>query len=209
MKRALDLIASVLGLLILGPVLALVALAIRVCDGAPVFFGQMRVGQNGRPFRMWKFRSMRVSNTGPAITVGGDARITPIGRVLRKTKLDEFPQLWNVLKGEMSLVGPRPEVERYTRLYPPALQPVLRLKPGITDPASFAAYDEEQMLARAADPEQYYVSTLMPEKIRINLEYAERRSLASDVLVIVATVAKPLGVHVNIFARLRLTPPSF
>lgn len=207
MKRALDFTAAGLGLLVLSPVLLLVALVIKLTDGGPVFFRQERVGRGGRPFRMWKFRSMRVDNAGAKITVSGDSRITPIGRRLRASKLDELPQLWNVVRGDMSLVGPRPEVEEYVKLYTPEQRRVLDARPGITDPASFAFYDESALLARVADPHRYYVEHLMPEKIRINLEYADRRSMAGDLYLIVATVAKPL-VKLDVFGHLGLRAPE-
>ncbi|MGE3681517.1 MAG: sugar transferase [Bdellovibrionales bacterium] len=210
MKRVLDFVSAAAGLLLLSPLFAVIALLIKLSDRGPVFYGQIRIGQGGRPFRMWKFRSMRprADREGPAITVGGDSRITPIGRLLRRTKMDELPQLWNVLKGEMSLVGPRPEVETYVRLYTDGQREVLRLRPGITDPASFAFFDESELLASVPDPEAYYMRVLVPEKIRINLEYAARRSLFSDLLLIFATVAKPLGIHIDIFSSLQLRPPK-
>lgn len=159
---------------------------------------------------MLKFRSMRplADRQGPSLTIGADNRITPVGRILRKTKLDEFPQLWNVLLGQMSLVGPRPEVEKYTSLYKPEDQKVLNLVPGVTDPASFAFFDESELLAQKADPEKFYVEVLMAEKIRINLEYANKRSFATDLMVILLTVLKPLGVNVDLFSLLRLSPPK-
>lgn len=210
MKRLFDLVSAFFGLILLSPLLILVALAIKLTSPGPVLFGQVRVGLGGRPFRMWKFRSMRPDSeaTGPSITIGDDKRITAIGRLIRKTKMDELPQLWNVLTGEMSLVGPRPEVEKYTRLYSDEHRRVLDLKPGITDPASFAFYNESEVLAHAADPEAYYVERVMLEKIRINLEYARKRNFLSDLVVILGTVARPLGVRINMFSLLKLTPPS-
>ena len=151
---------------------------------------------------------MTVANEGAGITVGADLRITPLGRILRKTKMDEFPQLWNVIRGEMSLVGPRPEIESYVALYKPEQRAVLEMRPGITDPASFAFYDESALLARQSDPHRFYEDVLIGEKIRINLEYAARRNFAKDVFLIVATVLKPLGVHVDVFKILGLTPPD-
>lgn len=209
MKRLFDFMASLLGLIVLFPFLVPVAIAIKLSDFGPVFFPQKRIGQKGNPFRMWKFRSMRplADKQGPALTIGADNRITPIGKILRKTKIDELPQLWNVICGDMSLVGPRPEVEKYTSLYSPAQQKVLEIKPGITDPASFAFYDEAAILAQKPDPEAYYTSVLMAEKIRINLDYAARRSLLSDLTVIVFTLLKPFGIKANLFAILRIEPP--
>ncbi|MBX3021229.1 MAG: sugar transferase [Bdellovibrionales bacterium] len=210
MKRIFDFMAALLGLIILFPLFLISAIAVKLGDGGPVFFGQWRTGLGGKPFRMWKFRSMRVQpdSLGPAITIGTDSRITAMGHFLRKTKLDELPQLWNVLLGEMSFVGPRPEVQRYTDKYSPVQKRVLQLLPGITDPASFAFYNEAEILGGVNDPEAYYLQTLMPEKIRINLEYAEKSGMVSDLVVIVLTVLRPLGIRINLFSMLRLTPPS-
>jgi lipopolysaccharide/colanic/teichoic acid biosynthesis glycosyltransferase len=159
-----------------------------------VFFRQERIGEGGRPFRIWKFRSMRAmsAHDGRLITVAGDPRITPIGRRLRAGKLDELPQLLNVLAGEMTLVGPRPEVGRYVALYTPAQAQVLALRPGITDPASLAFIDEERRLAGAAEPERAYVEAIMPQKIALNLAYAAHASIWSDALVIARTVMRVL-----------------
>ncbi|HEX2203616.1 MAG TPA: sugar transferase, partial [Longimicrobium sp.] len=163
-------------------------------DRGPVFFRQERVGKDGKPFRMWKFRTMRVDaeKVGPQLTVGADPRITRVGRWLRKTKVDELPQLLNVLSGEMSLVGPRPEVPRYVAMYTPEQRRVLSLMPGITDPASIRYRDESAVLAEADDPERTYVEEVMPEKIRLNLDYAARSSVLSDTAVILKTIL-PIG----------------
>lgn len=187
-KRLFDVTASLLGLAVLSPVLAAIAVAVRR-DGGPVFFRQQRIGRGGAVFRIWKFRTMVVDadRMGSLVTVGGDPRITAVGRFLRRHKLDELPQLLNVVLGEMSLVGPRPEVERYVRLYTPAQRRVLELTPGITDPASIAFRDEERILAGAADPERFYIDEVMPAKIRVNLAYAARATLARDVGVILTT----------------------
>lgn len=188
-KRAFDLFWTVPGLLVLAPLFLLVAVWILLDDGGPVFFQQERVGLGGRPFRMWKFRTMVVDaeKLGRQITVGRDPRITRVGYQLRKFKLDELPQLLNVLKGEMSLVGPRPEVSRYVGLYTEEQRCVLDLIPGITDPASIQYRDESLLLAQAVDPEQFYVTIVMPDKIRINLKYAERATVWSDFGVILQT----------------------
>lgn len=191
-KRLVDVLLSVGALAALAPVLAVAALAIKLDDGGPVFFRQERVGQQGRPFRIWKFRSMRAGPRDGArlVTVAGDPRITRSGRWLRRSKLDEVPQLLNVLAGEMTLVGPRPEVGRYVARYTGAQAQVLALRPGITDPASIAFIDEEERLAAAADPERTYVETIMPAKIAINLAYAERANLWRDAMVIARTVGR-------------------
>ena len=183
-----------LGLILLAPLLLLVALAIKWDDGGPVLFRQVRIGQNGIPFGMWKFRSMVVdaARRGGELTVAGDPRITRVGGFLRQHKIDELPQLLNVLVGDMALVGPRPEVPHYVAAYRPEQREVLRLKPGITDPASLQYHDEAGLLAQCADPEAFYVRELMPEKIRLNLAYARQASLASDLMVILRTVAELL-----------------
>lgn len=189
-KRAFDLFWSVLGLVVLSPLLLLVALLVKAEDGGPVFFRQVRVGRGGRPFRIWKFRTMVVDaeHRGRALTVGADTRITRIGRHLRSTKLDEFPQLLNVVAGEMSLVGPRPEVPRYVERYTEAQRAILGLRPGITDLASIKYRHESELLGQAEDPEAIYVNEVLPDKIRINLAYAAKAGVGSDFLVILATL---------------------
>ncbi|MBE3550226.1 MAG: glycosyltransferase [Brockia lithotrophica] len=188
-KRLFDLFWSALGLLLLFPVFLGIALAIKFDDGGPVFFRQRRIGYRGRPFAMWKFRTMVVDaeQKGGLLTVGRDPRVTRVGYWLRKTKLDELPQLWNVLKGEMSLVGPRPEVPQYVALYTEEQRRVLELVPGITDPASIRFRHENELLAQSPDPERTYVEVVMPEKIRLNLEYARRATVWSDFAVILQT----------------------
>lgn len=188
-KRAFDLCWTVPGLLLLSPLLAVVAVLVLVRDGRPVFFRQERIGRGGRPFRIWKFRTMAAgSATGGALTVAGDARVTRTGRWLRALKLDELPQLFNVLAGEMSLVGPRPEVPRFVDQYTPAQRLVLDAPPGITDPACLRFRHEGELLARARDPERVYVTEIMPEKLRLNLEYATRATRWTDFVVIVRTL---------------------
>jgi lipopolysaccharide/colanic/teichoic acid biosynthesis glycosyltransferase len=189
-KRAFDLFWSLLGLVLLCPLLVLVALLVKLEGGGPVFFRQVRVGRGGRPFRIWKFRTMVVDaeQQGRSITVGRDPRITRIGAILRDTKLDEIPQLLNVVAGEMSLVGPRPEVPRYVALYTEAQRAILALRPGITDLASIKYRNESELLAGAANPDEAYVQVILPDKVRINLSYAARASIWSDFLVILATL---------------------
>jgi lipopolysaccharide/colanic/teichoic acid biosynthesis glycosyltransferase len=157
----------------------------------PVFFRQVRVGRYGKPFRIYKYRTMVVDaeRAGGQITPNNDNRITPLGHKLRKTKLDELPQLFNVLRGEMSLVGPRPEVPRYVEMYTPEQRRVLDLPPGITDPASIRYKDEGEVLAASQNPEETYVQEIMPEKIRLNLEYAERATILTDIGIIFRTLA--------------------
>lgn len=191
-KRLFDLVASIFGIIVLSPIFLLVALLIKVDDGGPVFFRQERIGYRGKPFYIWKFRSMVVNapKLGGALTVGRDPRITRVGYWLRKLKLDELPQLFNVLLGEMSLVGPRPEVAKYVALYTPEQRKVLELMPGITDPASIRYCTENEVLAQASDPERTYIEEIMPEKIRLNLGYAARANLLSDCLIIAQTLIK-------------------
>jgi lipopolysaccharide/colanic/teichoic acid biosynthesis glycosyltransferase len=183
------------GLVVLAPVLALVAVAVKLDDGGPVLFLQERVGWRGRPFRMWKFRTMRNDPQagGTPLTVGRDPRITRVGAFLRRSRLDELPQLVNVVLGHMVLVGPRPEVPRYVARYTPEQRRVLQLVPGITDLASIVFREEATLLARAADPEAAYVHLVVPEKIRINLAYAARAGFVADVRVILNTLAALLG----------------
>lgn len=190
-KRAFDVAASAAGLVLLSPLFLLVAAAVKLGSAGPVFFRQERVGQGGVPFRIWKFRTMvaDAERRGGALTVGEDPRINAVGRFLRRTKLDELPQLLNVLAGEMSLVGPRPEVPRYVAGYTDAQRRVLDLVPGVTDPASLEYRDEARLLAGHADPERAYVEEIAPHKIRLNLEYAARATRWSDLVIIVKTVA--------------------
>ena len=190
-KRLFDLLGAGIGLVLLAPVLAAVAIWIKLDSAGPVFFRQQRIGRHGAPFRIHKFRTMRVDapTLGPEITVGADPRITRAGRTLRATKLDELPQLLDVLAGSMSLVGPRPEVPRYVALYPAALRDkVLSVRPGITDPASIAYRDESAVLACAADPERAYVEQVMPAKLAHAARYVEQRSLWGDLQLILATL---------------------
>ncbi len=191
-KRALDLVASLFGLAILAIPLGVVAAAILMDGGRPVFFRQTRVGLNGRPFLLLKFRTMVVdAEAAGKLSVGDDSRITRVGRVLRRYKLDELPQFVNVLKGEMSLVGPRPEVPEYAHVYPEQAR-VWSVRPGITDPTSIDLYDESEILAEAANPERYYVDVLLPRKTRQYLDYVDSRSFLGDIGIIVRTVGRVL-----------------
>lgn len=193
-KRAFDLLLATLALLLLSPLLLAVALVIKLDSPGPVFFRQERVGRHGVPFRIHKFRTMREGAAGLAITVGADPRITKAGAFLRRTRIDEMPQLIDVLQGTMSLVGPRPEVPRYVAFYPPALRArALAVRPGITDPASLDFIDEAALLAAAADPEREYIERILPLKVQRQAEYAERASLATDIAVLLRTVAVLLG----------------
>lgn len=191
-KRFFDIAFSVLGLAICTPLFVLIGLAIKLDDGRRVFFCQERIGRYGKPFLMWKFRSMveNAPTLGGELTVGRDPRITRVGYRLRQTKLDELPQLINVLAGQMSFVGPRPEVARYVALYNPEQRKVLELVPGITDPASVVYRNESDLLASSPAPEQLYVERIMPDKIRINIEYASGATAWSDLRVIALTFAR-------------------
>jgi len=189
-KRLFDLLWTVVGLALLWPVFVVLSLIIALGDGGPVLYRQARVGKGGRVFRMLKFRTMVVDadKAGSLLTVGRDPRTTPVGRWIRRLKLDELPQLWNVLRGEMSLVGPRPEVPRYVALYTAEQWRVLDLIPGITDRASIKYRDESELLARASDPQTVYVSQILPDKIRLNLEYAAHATVWTDFLVVLSTL---------------------
>ncbi|HIR94534.1 MAG TPA: sugar transferase [Candidatus Coprenecus stercorigallinarum] len=189
MKRIFDVTASGLGLLLLSPLFLIVAIWIRLDSPGPVFYRQTRVGRYNKDFRLLKFRSMRVgSDKKGLITVGGrDPRVTRSGYYIRKYKLDELPQLINVFKGDMSLVGPRPEVRKYVDLYTPEQLHVLDVRPGITDMASIRYRNENELLEQAADPEQFYRDTVMQDKLRINLEYVSDHSFFKDIKIILMT----------------------
>ena len=190
-KRAMDIVLSTAALAVLWPLLLLIALAVVIDDPGPVFYRQVRIGRGGKPFRIFKFRSMvtDADKKGLAITVGRDSRITRVGAILRKTKLDELAQLLNVLAGQMSFVGPRPEVERYVRLYTPYQRQVLLVRPGITDYASIAYRNENDLLAGAEDPEKMYIEQIMPDKIELNMKYLREISPLADIKLILKTVA--------------------
>lgn len=189
MKRLFDIIASGLGLLILSPLFLVVAVWVKLDSPGPVFYKQIRVGRNNKDFFLYKFRSMRVgSDKKGLITIGGhDPRVTRSGYYIRKYKLDEFPQLINVFKGDMSLVGPRPEVRKYVDLYTPEQMHVLDVRPGITDLASIRYRNENELLEHASDPEQYYRDVVMQDKLRINLEYVRNHSFLGDIRLIFNT----------------------
>lgn len=181
--------ASLFGLIILSPVLIVVGILIRVkMPGGSVIFKQKRVGQHGRLFTMYKFRSMTVAHSGSSVSVKGENRITPLGAILRKYKLDELPELWNVLIGDMSLVGPRPDVPGYADKLEGEDRRILLLKPGITGPASLKYRNEEELLAEQEDPQKYNDEVLFPDKVRINIEYLDNWSFWNDVKIIINTV---------------------
>ena len=189
MKRVFDVIASACGLLVLSPIFIIMALWIKLDSEGPVFYRQVRVGKNNKDFRIFKFRSMRVgSDKGSLVTIGGrDPRITNSGYFIRKYKFDEFPQLINVFMGDMSLVGPRPEVRHYVNYWTDKQMQVLNVCPGITDPASIKFRNENELMEKAEDPEDYYINVIMQEKIRLYLEYVENASFWYDIKLIFQT----------------------
>ena len=192
MTRFFDLLFSFLGLILLIPVFLIIAIFILADSGTPVFFRQWRVGRGNRDFFLLKFRTMRSgAELGGSLTVGSsDSRITHTGLFLRKYKLDELPQLFNVLKGDMSLVGPRPEVRKYVDLYTPEQLNVLQLRPGITDYASLEYFSENELLGKAADPEQTYIREIMPAKLALNRRYIENPGLGNYFLILIKTMRR-------------------
>lgn len=195
-KRAIDLGVAVAGIALLSPVILGLGIVIRLSSGPPVLFVQERVGRGGRHFSICKFRTMRVDHDGGTVSASGDARVTRIGRHLRKLKLDELPQLWNVIRGDMSLVGPRPEVPEYVARWPASDRDIiLSVRPGITDPASLFLRNEGEMLARVSDPERYYVDVLLPYKCTIYRQYVESRSCSGDLGLVMKTAWTLMGLR--------------
>jgi lipopolysaccharide/colanic/teichoic acid biosynthesis glycosyltransferase len=185
---AFEFIIAAVGLLLLLPIVALVSLAILLADGRPVFFMQTRVGRGGRRFQIVKFRSMKTGLKGARITADSDDRVTRVGRILRSYKLDELPQLWNVVKGEMAIVGPRPEVPTFVDLNDPRWQAVLSVKPGITDLATLVFRNEEDVLAKADDTEDYYRRVLLPSKLQLNQHYLQTATVWTNLRIIFLTL---------------------
>lgn len=190
MKRIFDFVIALSGLILLFPLFLLVGILIYFTDGWPVIFKQKRIGKNRTPFQFFKFRSMRVSGSGQTeeFGAGDSSRVTPFGKFLRRTKLDELPQLINVVKGDMSLVGPRPEVGKWVNVYPERWAKVLSVRPGITDHAALAFRHEEDILAKAADPEKTYREVLLPQKLDLYEAYVDQHSLASDMVLVLKTI---------------------
>lgn len=189
LKYIFDRLAALVGLLVLWPVLAVVAVCVRVkMPGGPVIFRQRRVGKDGRLFTMYKFRSMTVGHGGSSVSVAGESRITPLGAKLRRYKLDELPELWNVLCGDMSFVGPRPDVPGYADRLTGDDREMLRLRPGITGPGSMKYRDEEELLAAQPDPQRYNDEVIFPDKVRLNRYYLHHYSFLTDIRMIVCTV---------------------
>ena len=192
LKRCVDIALSSLALVLLGPVLAVGVLAVWLESGSPVLFRQERVGLRFRRFQILKVRTMRVQNSGPTVTVAGDARVTRVGRFLRRTKLDEIPQFWNVLRSQMSIVGPRPEVPQYVELFKDRYHRILTVRPGITDPASIRFRNEEEVLSRTVDPLKEYAERILPTKLDLADEYVRHRSFVGDLGILIRTAVVTL-----------------
>jgi len=191
LKRAFDILASLCGLLILWPVFLIIAVLIKLDSTGPVFFRQERVGRNGKIFKIHKFRTMKADaeKEGLQITAGADKRITGVGSFLRKYKIDELPQLMDVVAGDMSLVGPRPEVPEYVAYYPPGVRvKVLSIRPGITDPASIAFRDENEILDRTNNPQKVYIEEILPVKLKYYIDYVDNASFLFDLKIIFKTL---------------------
>lgn len=194
LKRVFDIVASFCGIIILFPLIIIVSILIKITSKGPVLFKQVRVTKNGKLFKIYKFRTMRENSEGnKQITVGKDNRITGIGHILRKTKLDELPQLFNVLKGEMSLVGPRPEVPKYVDLYTDEQREILKVPAGITDYASIYFSNESELLGEVENPEEFYIKKIMPYKIELNKKYINEIGIMTDIKIIILTILKILG----------------
>lgn len=189
-KRVLDALISAFGIVVFSPLIIITAVAIRIVDGPPVLFRQRRVGLHGELFHIRKFRTMRPGGNGPQLSSANTSRITPVGRTLRKWKIDELPQLFDVLEGKMSLVGPRPEVPEYVSRWPSAdREIILSVRPGITDPASIVYRNEAELLAAAEDAEAFYLEKLLPAKVATYVEYVESRSILGDMKILGQTLA--------------------
>jgi lipopolysaccharide/colanic/teichoic acid biosynthesis glycosyltransferase len=197
LKRSFDFLAAAAATLVLAMPMLLIAFLVKLTSPGPVLFLQERIGRGGRPFNIFKFRSMIADapQQGSQITAGEDPRITRVGGLLRKTKLDELPQLFNVLRGDMSLVGPRPEVPKYVELFREDYAEILRVRPGVTDLASLRYYDEATILGQASDPEKEYIERVLPEKIKFAKEYVHKQSFFLDLKIIFVTVFRLAGFH--------------
>ena len=212
MKRGVDIIASFCGLLLLSPLFLMVALAIKTDSRGPVFFRQERIGKGFRPFWIYKFRTMvqDAPQRGGTLTAGGDPRITRVGKILRQTKIDELAQLINVHRGDMSLVGPRPEVRRYVELFRKNYEIILTVRPGITDLASLKYRDESALLSRSTNPEEMYVRHILPDKLWLAEEYIRRSSLAFDMVLIFKTLGKLMVTRNSTQdGHLETSPPAY
>lgn len=186
--RAAEVSLCALALIVLSPLLLILGIAIWATDGFPILFRQVRVGRAGKPFELLKLRSMRKDNAGLQVTSAGDPRITPIGRILRRYKLDEIPQLWNVVRGDMAVVGPRPEVPRYVDPQDPLWRAILQYRPGITDVPTLVYRNEEEILASSSQPERFYREVILPDKLALNLAYGRRASAWQDLRLVMLSV---------------------
>jgi lipopolysaccharide/colanic/teichoic acid biosynthesis glycosyltransferase len=195
LKRLFDIVFSAVLILLLSPVIIVLGLLVVWADGFPALFIQQRVGRYGKPFRMYKFRSMRTQKGTEkgSFDAGDNSRVTPIGRFMRKTKLDELPQLFNVLKGDMSVVGPRPEVQKWVDVYPQRWQNVLSVRPGITDNASIQFRNEEEILAQSSNPQLTYQNDILPQKLSLYEQYVRNAGLGTDIKIIVKTLVAVLS----------------
>jgi lipopolysaccharide/colanic/teichoic acid biosynthesis glycosyltransferase len=212
LKRSFDLVVSAVGLLLLAFPFAVIALAIKLCSTGPVFYRQQRIGRGGRPFCLYKFRTMHVRGDGPLITVEGDPRITRVGRALRRWKLDELPQLWNVLRGDMSIVGPRPEVEQLVRYYTLEQRRLLEQTPGLAGLSQLVYPYEADVLQEYSNPEEVYRQYLMPKKLSVDLEYERHRTFWSDLLllaeiILLSLLGKSYRIDRNFYIPLEKGPP--
>lgn len=187
-KRIFDLVSSFFGLIIISPVIIIISVIIKIFMPGPIFFRQWRTGKDGKIFAIVKFRTMIINNGGSTTSVLGDSRITPLGALLRKYKLDELPELWNVLRGDMSLVGPRPDLPEFTQRLTGEDRLILKLRPGITGPASLKYSYEEKLLSEVDNPQKYTDEVIWPDKVRINLDYYYNRSLWGDIKLIINTL---------------------
>lgn len=186
--RFLEIVIAFGGLILLSPILLIVAVLVKITSPGPIFFCQKRVGLNGKEFTLYKFRTMKVQQSGPLVTAASDDRITKIGRILRKTKFDELPELWNIMLGDMSFVGPRPEVPQLVDLNDLKWQKILTVRPGITDPVTLRLRNEEDLLARETDKEKFYHDTLQPYKLQGYVNFVDKKSFKTDVIIIFKTL---------------------
>jgi lipopolysaccharide/colanic/teichoic acid biosynthesis glycosyltransferase len=207
MKRLFDIVVSAVGLALLALPFAIIAMAIKLSSPGPIFYRQQRIGRGGQPFWLYKFRTMSVREGGPLVTAEGDPRITPVGRVLRRWKLDELPQLWNLLRGEISVIGPRPEVERFVRYYTPEQRRLLEQVPGLAGMSQLVYPHEADILQRYPNPEEVYVLQLMPRKLAVDLQYEQSRTFWSDLrLLTEITLLIASGKSYRIDHNFRVSP---
>jgi lipopolysaccharide/colanic/teichoic acid biosynthesis glycosyltransferase len=207
-KRLFDIASSAMGLLFTGLPMVLITIAIKLLDPGPVLYRQRRIGRGGQPFWLYKFRTMKVCESGPVVTIEGDPRVTPIGRFLRRWKLDELPQLWNVLRGEMSVVGPRPEVQRFVDLYTPAQRRLLQQNPGLASLSQLVYPHEADLLRQNPNAEEIYIQQLMPRKIALDIQYGENRTFWSDLRLIAEVILLIAGASLRRDRDFRIDSPE-